>query len=288
MRELPFVKSSPCGNLTILIRNTSLSSAQRATVAAEMVAPDHLAAEQVGFVDTHGTVPRLDMMGGEFCLNATRSFATLLYTEGRLNPLEARPEWFGGTVSVSGLNFPVEVMVHPLDGLCCYEAGVKLDDPKAPFVQEVAAGLFRVDVPGITHLVIDASRYTVPVHWKEETTALLERFDLLGADAAGCIWLHGMSVLSDTALSPRAITPFVRVRATETIFAETACGSGTLAAALVCSLVQGKAQSLSFRQPGGAELTVRPAVSRFPKGWAVWVEGQVRTLAQGTVFVHSI
>ena len=82
MRVLPFTKYSPCGNTTILVRESSLSPADRARVAAEIIAPGHLEAEQAGYVDTAAPVPRLDMMGGEFCVNATRAFAALLAEEG--------------------------------------------------------------------------------------------------------------------------------------------------------------------------------------------------------------
>ena len=46
MRVLPFTKYSPCGNTTILVRESSLSPADRARVAAEIIAPGHLEAEQ--------------------------------------------------------------------------------------------------------------------------------------------------------------------------------------------------------------------------------------------------
>lgn len=90
MRVLPFTKYSPCGNTTILVREASLSPADRARVAAEIIAPGHLEAEQAGYVDTAAPVPRLDMMGGEFCVNATRAFAALLAEEGKLSPGKRR------------------------------------------------------------------------------------------------------------------------------------------------------------------------------------------------------
>lgn len=90
MRVLPFTKYSPCGNTTILVRESSLSPADRARVAAEIIAPGHLEAEQAGYVDTAAPVPRLDMMGGEFCVNATRAFAALLAEEGKLSPGKRR------------------------------------------------------------------------------------------------------------------------------------------------------------------------------------------------------
>ena len=35
--------------------------------------------EQVGFVSTEATLPKMIMMGGELCINATLAFASTLY-----------------------------------------------------------------------------------------------------------------------------------------------------------------------------------------------------------------
>ena len=113
MRVLPFTKYSPCGNTTILVREASLSPADRARVAAEIIAPGHLEAEQAGYVDTAAPVPRLDMMGGEFCVNATRAFAALLAEEGKLSPESGG---LGGIVSVSGMPERLRVRVRRLAG----------------------------------------------------------------------------------------------------------------------------------------------------------------------------
>ena len=40
--------------------------------------------EQVGFVSTKATLPKLEMMGGELCLNATLAFASTLNKSGKL------------------------------------------------------------------------------------------------------------------------------------------------------------------------------------------------------------
>ena len=164
MRVLPFTKYSPCGNTTILVRESSLSPADRARVAAEIIAPGHLEAEQAGYVDT---------------------------------------------------------------------------------------------------------------------AALFARFGLLGEDAAGCIWLHREP-------SGLRITPFVWVRGTGTTYAETACGSGTLAASIVCRGVYGDGGELSLMQPGGEPLRVVPDGSAYPGGWAAWIGGPVRRIARGDVFVECL
>ena len=160
MRVLPFTKYSPCGNTTILVQDASLPASERARVAAEIIAPGHLEAEQAGYVDTAAPVPRLDMMGGEFCVNATRAFAALLAGEGRLSPEKGDPEGndLYGAVSVSGMPERLRVRVRRL-APHRFESAVLLDLPEAPPLEAVAPGIHLVRVPGIAHLVLDAAAH---------------------------------------------------------------------------------------------------------------------------------
>ena len=277
MRILPFLKYSPCGNTTILVRNVPLSPAERARAAAEMIASGHLEAEQAGYADTEAALPRLDMMGGEFCVNATRAFAAQLFEEGRLTP---EGEASGGVVSVSGMPERLRVRVRRV-APGRFESAVLLDLPEAPPLERVAPGIHLVWVPGIAHLVLDAAAHPFPVDKDRDTAALFARFGLLDEDAAGCIWLR-------RGPSGPSITPFVRVRETGTTYAETACGSGTLAASVVCRAVYGDAGELVLMQPGGEALRVAQAEPSHPGGWAAWVGGPVRLLARGEVFVDCL
>ena len=282
MRRVSFVKSSPSGNVTILVRDASLTPMERAASAAELMRPDHVVAEQAGFVNLLAVPPRLDMMGGEFCMNATRSFAALLFGDGLL---EAGPEdWFCGIVSVSGMDGPLRVRVRGTAELC--ESHALIDLPKRPPVRRVAEGICEVRVPGIVHLVLDAAVHPLPTDWERETAALFARFDLLKEEAAGCIWLERKERPGEE--NGLALTPFVHVRETGTTCAETACGSGSLAAATVIWEETGMETPLSILQPGGDPLTVSPDVSRFAGGWAVWVGGSVLTVARGEAFVRCL
>ena len=279
MRRELFVKSSPSGNVTILVRDASLSPLERAASAAELMGTDHVAAEQVGFVDIHAVPPRLDMMGGEFCMNATRSFAALLYGEGLL--ASGQDDWFHGTVSVSGMKESLQVRVRGKMEAC--EAFALIDLPQQPPLRRVAEGIHEVRVPGIVHLVLDATFHPLPADWELHTKDLFERFHLMEEEAAGCIWLK-----KDGAGGNPSLIPFVRVRETGTTCAETACGSGTLAAATVIWDENGDRMPLSIRQPGGDSLIVSPEISRFPEGWAAWVGGTVFTIARGEAFVRCL
>ena len=74
VQVLDFVKINPAGNITILIDNFDIYDKNIPKISEEIMKETNLYAEQVGFIgDNH-----LQMMGGEFCGNASRAFASLL------------------------------------------------------------------------------------------------------------------------------------------------------------------------------------------------------------------
>jgi hypothetical protein len=306
MPALPFFKFSPSGNSTILVPDMRLSLADRVLLAGRLMRRDHLYAEQVGFLDPQAEQPRLEMMGGELCLNACRAAAALLYACGRLTdalpfpvplpdeaagpgrqPLPSGP-WQYGRIGSSGYPQPLFVRVRPLPGealptkglpleaalaVPC-EAGVCLMPAGTPdvAVETVDAGRFLVRLPGITHLVLDARLHPVPEHGARAAALLRRELDLEQEQAVGCVWLCPGR--------PASIVPIVWVRATQETTLETACGSGSLACAL--HLLGGGGQVVLL-QPGGDTLAVdlRPV----PGGVLAWISGRVSCVACGTTFV---
>lgn len=75
--RIRYIPADPAGNLTALTL-TQVRPEERAVVAAQMMARCPERFEQVGFIGedaAEAALPRLDMMGGEFCGNAARAFA---------------------------------------------------------------------------------------------------------------------------------------------------------------------------------------------------------------------
>ena len=73
--ELNILRADPAGNITVFVLDP-VEKAQRAAIAEKIMAIPELKAEQVGYaclaeddVDGH-----MEMMGGEFCGNATRAY----------------------------------------------------------------------------------------------------------------------------------------------------------------------------------------------------------------------
>lgn len=144
MYSLSFAKVVPGGNPTIILTDPGIPAQSLPGIAAALMQPLHLGAEQVGAL--YGVVaatsepPHLEMMGGEFCVNATRAAALILARQGRLAPL-ARNEpplqnagrqdlqtgdqcegmVFSGEISVSGMDAPLAVQV------CAHAESLALD-----------------------------------------------------------------------------------------------------------------------------------------------------------------
>ena len=279
MRCLPFFKYSPSGNMTILLE-AELSPAERVAACNEVIHAAHLAAEQAGVIDLHGATPRLDMMGGEFCVNATRAFAALLAVRGKL--IQGESGILTGSVVSSGAAHPLDIRVRSLDA-SHIEAAVRLN-LQGTHIHMPKEGISIIHLPGIVHIILDEAIYPLPqgdaTKLNSEAKYWREQFGLSEEPAVGTVRLQPV----DMANGKYAITPHVWVRDTQSACMETACGSGSLAAAL--SLAAGKG-SFSIRQPGGAWINIDLQQTE-DGSMAAWIGGVVTLIAQGEVFLESL
>lgn len=208
--KLRIVRADPAGNITLFVRS-DIAPAERAGVAARLMAVPALAAEQVGFVcpPLHGGDGRFEMMGGEFCGNAARAFG-LLTAQERGASGQTRV-----MVETSGCGAVLAVDVDTAAGTA------RAEMPLPRFVRAVEDAEVRgtlVHLGGIAHLVVDMAPDEALFGAAEALLAREE--ELSGLDAYGVIFLHD-----------GRLTPLVKVVATDTLIWEGSCGSGTLAAA---------------------------------------------------------
>lgn len=281
-----FWKITPGGNPTVLLEADAVAPGLRAHAAAEIMSPGHLVADQVGFfTSANGFMPRLDMMGGEFCLNAARAFAALLARQGGLPSLG--PDLWSGQVEVSGAECPVDVRVRhiPADqdqAGWTAAAGVEFRVMPEPSAMRDGACLIRV--PGIAHIMLENTPPPSVDALPSACARLRESFGLDHEAAVGCLWLN-------TTQEPPVLYPVVWVRATQSLCTESACGSGTLACALALRAQSGDSR-FAIRQPSGDILTVsfEADSARSAHGGSIqhiWVDGPVRFVAEGTLFLND-
>lgn len=241
--------------------------------------PAHLGGEQAGFVslDTPDGLPLLRMAGGELCLNATRALGVLLHAEQRLAPVPGALEHdqqYQYLVRTSGCDTPVQLRVTLTDA--GYDAAVSL--PLAlPPCDTPEPGVVIVRLPGITHILLDASLHPFPAAWQAAHAAMCARYIPEGAPATGCIWWRREGDMF-------RIDPVVAVTHPYTICHESACGSGALALALAMRRGAPDAECIVM-QPSGLPISVRLTQEAEHNTCTARVSGPTLLVARGHAYV---
>lgn len=246
--KLDYTIWDPTKNITLLV-STSVPRAMQPEVAAKLMA-DRPQVEQVGFIEPAslpGAVLRLQMMGGEFCGNASMSAAAYAADRDGLSAPEVPLE-------VSGhegiLTCRLDRREDGLWGTVNMPLPVKLTTAELPGALSVPAVAFD----GIVHCVVPAGALSR----EAAESAIRPLCAALDADACG-IMLYDKDAGS--------ITPLVYVRSTDTAVWESGCGSGSAAVGSYLASQAGKAVTVDLRQPGGT-ITVS----------AAWENGRVPSL----------
>lgn len=231
----PIIKYlNPAGNITAIVSGAPLSD--RLRISKEIM--DSNLAEQVGFEAAplscdkpSNLLGRLEMMGGEFCGNAARSFgflkASALYGSGRHEVL----------IEISGANDMVKV-ISDIDNSESYAAMPKPLSIEPFEVQGDSYPLVRME--GIDHLVV-----TTKVASPEFAGAAIEAINnAFHSDACGVLFVESNG-------SELAMTPVVFVRDTNSTVWESSCGSGSVAASCYAHELNLEVAHFIVKQPGG-------------------------------------
>ena len=247
----------PTGNVTLLVETSVPVEAQQ-RVAAELMALEPKA-EQAGFLSQDGAADiALRMAGGEFCGNASMSAAVCACEAAGADNGEV-------TVRVSGAEQPVRVRVgRQPDGV--WQGSVEMPQPISVSGQ-LLPGVGTVPVvrlPGITHVVL-----TEPMPRPLAERQARVWCGQLEADALGLMFLDQRR---------GRLTPLVYVPASDTLFWETSCASGTTAVGAYLAEA-GDFTAAALQQPGGV-LTVSREAGR------LWLTGTVRRETQKEINIQ--
>lgn len=239
IKDIDFVSVRPGGNDTALCIGMVDSPEERKVIndAIMLLYPN---VEQVGFINPSIENAELMMAGGEFCGNATRSTAWKILN-GKPGEIE---------VKVSGvakkLNAGVTAEGEAYAQMPVYKKVEKLS-------LEKETGNYTVQMEGITHnITFDAESLNglTPEEIKQKSLDIIRSKGLDKYPASGVIYCKSEG-------NGWKITPVVYVRDINTLFLETACGSGTTALGLVLALREGKSiDNVPIVQPTGRPIKV--------------------------------
>ena len=326
MKKFPFYKLVPSGNPTIILSSEDHGQSL-AQISEKLMSPLHLQAEQVGLLSAEQELPHLQMMGGEFCINATRAATLILARQGHLNAFGANCSQ--GFLTVSGASAPLHVLASPSEQSivekikqCLYKQGELFGDGvnhsaggifSEPNVQHstlfcaakmscshrqlsytlLDAGAFIVKMPGIVHLLLDQSLYPFEKNWQERTAHWREVAGFTEEPACGVVWYRKTR-------AGYAIMPAVCVVETNSEHLETACGSASFAMAFLHTevLLQREAPQKtpsadSFANITSLEITqlsnekIEVVFCKTPSSFEAYVCGEVRLVAEGMAYLES-
>ena len=267
--EIQFAKINPTQNMTIIVLSPT-ERAQQPQLAEKLMAYESVNAEQVGFLEEAslpGARARLQMMGGEFCGNATMSFAAYLAHTGGMEdgasavyPLEisGADEILSCDIRRKGSAYSASVAM-PLPE--------KIENASLPDGKVYPAVFF----PGIVHLVIPQDE----MDEKTVEASIAGWCAALDADALGILLVNG---------DYTSIKPIVYVRTTDSSVWERGCGSGTAAIGAYLAAQKRENISVSVSQPGGT-ITAEAEWSENSLS-LLRIRSDVRIAAIGTAWVE--
>lgn len=255
--KLQFVKVNPVENMTILVESL-VPREDYASISQCLMNYASLHAEQVGFMEGR----HLQMMGGEFCGNASRSFAAYLAFRDLQFEKEKIYE-----ITCSGCSHPLSVWVR--QGAKEHQFLAKIMMPKfSSFDFESIEwkaekhSIARVAFEGITHFILEGI---------EEEEALLDYFQKKASEES--MEAFGLMFFEK---EKSFLKPYVYVHGLGGVW-ERSCASGTTALGYFLLEKYGLSKA-DIQEPGGI-LSLS-----YEKG-RMYIDGSVEIVCQGEYYL---
>lgn len=232
--------TSPSGNITAFVMDKTQRDSQKNIANAIMSKNKDI--EQVGFFEKSNNskaVAKLQMMGGEFCGNASRAFASVLYK----NKFTKNKEF---NISVSGINDLIKANITEINNNNFYS---KITITKMNYqimqsdIQEDRNYYDFVNMKGISHILVNENKYPFnKKNYLDRVKYLIDTLSMREKNAVGVIWYNKDN-------KNISIKPVVWVKNTDSYYYESACGSGSLALGLFLSQNKKEKSTYKIYQP---------------------------------------
>ena len=265
--KLRFIKFNPTRNMTILVIDP-VPRNLHGEIAAKLMDYGSVGAEQVGYleapVDPRCRI-RLQMMGGEFCGNASMSAGAYLALQEKL-PDGAETIY---PIEVSGADKIIECRIARRGMVFTGTVDMPLPESiEETDLDGVHAHIVRFS--GIAHAIVPADRIS-----REEAEARIAAWcAIIGTDALGIL-----RAAEDNA----RIEPLVYVHSTRSAVWEQGCGSGSAAMGAYIAFARKSNADICIDQPGGRIRVQadyeRGAVRR------IRITGTVKIAAEGCAYI---
>ncbi len=230
---------NPGGNKTAIVIGNEYTSEEKKKINNKIL-KENRDVEQVGFINKNEY--KLEMAGGEFCVNATRC-AVWEYLKGIPGKIKLQVSGYKNKI-IGEIKEDKNVYVNML---------IK---NKITNIMEIKEKFNLIKLDGILIAVIDeenSKEYIEKLKMDEEKTKLelrkiMKKFNTQ-ENAVGIILLEKQD-------EKIKINPIIWVKTIDTLYYETACGSGSLATAIYKNYIDGT-QELEIIQPSGYSIKIK-------------------------------
>ena len=240
IKKIDYKILNPGGNKTALINGIEYTNNQKKLIN-DMIMNNYPQVEQVGFLSDKEN--RLEMAGGEFCINGARC-AIFEYLKGKEGKIE---------LSVSGTDKKIIGKV-----LKNRNVEVKLNiNKKISDLIEIKNDFMCIKIDGILIAVLDeekSKKYIQKLKENEQATKI-ELKQLMINDINSDEKAIGIILLEKVSQKIK-MNPIVWVKEINTIFYETACGSGSIGTAIY-NYLKNSQKEIKLVQPSGYSIYVR-------------------------------
>lgn len=278
--KLRFTKVNPVENMTIFILD-SLAREKHISIANDLMNYNNLYAEQVGFIEEPMSIKgkslntlRLQMMGGEFCGNATRSLAAYMVYKDHPSINKINDQEYNVILEASGNQELLNCLVRKTDKENIFNSRISM--PLAERITNVNINKTpakRVDFEGISHFIVDSYKVQDKEDFYRHIKRYMEKEDY---DAFGIMYYDEVKEF---------LEPLVHVRMTNSKFWERSCASGTSAFGIAEAIRENKNVKLQVKQTGGVlgvEVKLEDGDVK-----EVFLEGEVEIVAEGIVNIDA-
>ena len=225
----------PAGNDTAFVYGLKYTQEQRKKIN-DLIMAKHPNVEQVGFIELNNK-PELQMAGGEFCGNATRSAASI-YLNGKSGSLQMfvnSKDLINAGVDKEGKAWCEIPLYHGADVITKKEPGifiVKMNGMVTVVIQDEIAKKYLVDKDNLKAMGMN----------------FIHKYNLEYSEAVGVMFCENVEGVIK-------INPIVWVKEINTLFYETACGSGTTATCMVEAYLKKQNVKMDVLQPSELIIT---------------------------------
>ncbi|NME96606.1 diaminopimelate epimerase [Clostridium cochlearium] len=274
--RLRFVKINPVGNMTIFVTDPVPKELYK-DISKQLMQYTNIHGEQVGFLTSSKedkTIIKLDMMGGEFCGNASRSLGALL-VYNNYPYIKQKENFYEVKLQCSGYDKVLNCEVNPTDVLNIYYSKIDMPLPNNIKSEKLENyQIYKVEFSGIYHFVVNSNEIENEDEFFELIKNTMEE-NYSDYDAFGIMFYN---------FNKNYLKPLVYVKATDSLFWEKSCASGT--SAVVSALAYEKKENvcINIRQPGGElEATANYSGEKINN---ITIKGTVEIVAEGIVNVN--